>query len=191
MLVNTFGEELKPNKNYNNGKIKGVYAMWDEVQEIVYIGVSKDVAKRKSNHKSKVKKGTHTYEELNEAYRNKNLKFCVLEETYWDMEKGLEQFWIDYSEEFFEGFKLINKSKISNYDGKARNVSKLDQRGSKNGNCKYSEELISSIKEMIAKGYKNREIYELVKDSNMPKNYIAQIKSGYKWNSVKLGEELQ
>jgi len=188
MLVNTFGEKLKVDKNYNNGKIKGIYAMWDEVQEIVYIGVSKDCAKRKSNHKSKVKNGKHEYEELNLAYKNKNLKFCVLQETFCDLEKGLEQFWLDYSEEFFEGFRLINKSKISDYSGKKRKYYNTNQRGQNNGNAKLKNSEVREIKEMIVDGFRNREIE---KETGIKANYIAQIKNGYKWNSIKLSEEIE
>lgn len=167
--------------------IAGIYKIEDIKTGNVYVGkADKDngIKKRWSCHKSNLKAGRHTYNELQQAYDDNpdRIKWEILEENYGNEEELIqrEQYWIDYCKRI-DGWNVINRGKaIKKSKVKDTSKMKLAQTGENNGNCKYNKKIISNILWLKMNGYKAKEIEGFYKDIKIKNNYIYSI-GVYKW----------
>ncbi|NFN94915.1 endonuclease [Clostridium botulinum] len=167
-------------------KVVGIYGIEDVKKGNIYVGQSKDIAKRWSNHVSFMKKGEYRYTELQEAYTDdsKRIKFTILEECTVENLADREDFWIKHVQKI-DGWNLINKQKHGGASRTIRDTSKMKaaQTGMKNGNCRLSVEDVKEIKNLLNKGVK---IEELTKQYCVSPTHISNIKLGKRWSSVEV-----
>lgn len=170
-----------------SGIVSGIYKIEDIVNGYVYVGSANKksgIAKRWSNHCSKLKRGIHEYKKLQDSWNQNvnNIKWEILEECSDDVLEEREAWWMNYVQKV-DGWTLINKQKDPVRKSSVKDTSKMKdaQSGSRNGNKKYNEELIREIKIKMANGVSLEEISE---ETGISVNYLNQIKYGYKWSSV-------
>ncbi|NFH69058.1 endonuclease [Clostridium botulinum] len=167
-------------------KVVGIYGIEDVKTGNIYVGQSKDIAKRWSNHVSFMKKGEYRYTALQEAYSDdsKRIKFTILEECTVENLADREDFWIKHVQKV-DGWNLINKQKHGGATRTIRDTSKMKaaQTGMKNGNCRLSVEDVKEIKNLLNEGIK---IEELAKQYCVSPTHISNIKLGKRWSSVEV-----
>lgn len=176
--------------------ISGIYKIEDIKTGNIYIGsagMANGIAKRWSNHLSKLKSNVHIYVEFQTAFNEdpNRLKWEILEEcnftieTEKEMLEKREQFWINYCGKV-DGWKVINKRKKVIRGRKVKNTSNMQaaQKGDGNGNAtKFNENIIRVMKQEMLDGVSNEVLAEKY---NTTVGYIRAIGYGYKWKHVKL-----
>lgn len=167
-------------------KVVGIYGIEDIETGNFYIGQSKDIAKRWSNHTSHLKAGDYRYVELQEAYSedSKRIKFTILEECDADELYERESYYMEYVKKV-DGWNLINKQKHGGVTRTVKDTSNMcaAQSGSKNGNARLKESDVKEIKKMLADGVKVKDIAEKYKVSY---TLVNNIKLGNRWSSVEV-----
>lgn len=167
-------------------KVTGIYGIEDVKTGNIYVGHSKDIAKRWSNHSSFLKDGVHRYKELQEAYNLdcKRIKYTILEECTKEMLKEREDFWIKYADNI-DGWHVINKQKNGGASKSVKDTSNMSraQTGENNGNARLSVEDVKEIKKLLQKGVKKT---ELAKQYNVSFSLIHNISTGERWASVEI-----
>lgn len=165
----------------------GIYGIEDVKTGNLYLGsTQKSVGfkKRWSNHKSKIKNGTHTYRELNEAYAEdaNRIKYIIFEECSDAKLEERENWWVNHIKKI-DGWTVINKNKCTHRKGTdfRENMCKA-QRNELNGNSKYSRDQILKILELVLLQGVNRK--QVAKEFGMSYNYLNNIISGNKWKSL-------
>jgi len=169
-----------------SGIVSGIYKLENELGD-VYVGSANSkngIAKRWSNHLSRLRKNNHLYSELQESWNRdvNNIKFEILEECNDEMLEEREDWWFKHVQRI-DGWKLINKQKKPARRSPVKDKEKMvkAQTGESNGNCKYSAELIRDVKIKMAKGVS---LEDLHKETGIGVNYLYLIREGYKWASV-------
>ncbi len=173
--------------------ICGIYKIENELGE-VYVGSANEksgIAKRWSNHLSKLRQGKHKYHQLQNSWNQNvnNLKWEILEECCGNISKeelaSREKWWIDYCNKI-DGWTVINKqqNKITRRTqvSDITNMS-LAQRGNNNPNARLTEEDVIKIKAIL----RNGSTYEQVADLfGVSESHIRNIDNGLKWKHVKV-----
>lgn len=165
-------------------KVTGIYGIEDIETGNIYVGQSKDIAKRWSNHASFMKNNEYRYKELQEAYNEdcKRIKYTILEECKVSELKELEDFWIKHIQRV-DGWNLINKQKHGGATKSFKDTSKMKEKqtGELNGNARLTKEDILEIKKMLADNVKQSVIAQKFGISD---THIYNIKNGLRWASV-------
>lgn len=161
-------------------KYVGIYMITNTLTNEIYIGGSTDIKHRWSNHLSRIRKGTHTYACFN---NEKNVKFEILQEcSSADELQEREEFWMGYMSSLFT---VVNKSKagrvpLNSKESKA--IKSKCQQGSKNGNCRLSEQDIFVIKQLCHDGdYTQVKVAEMF---GVSPTHVSNIVHGKKWGSL-------
>lgn len=167
-------------------KVVGIYGVEDVKTGNIYIGHSRDIGKRWSNHASKFKDNKYLYKKLQNAYNEdcKRIKYTILEECKKSELKEKEDFWMKYIQKI-DGWTLIN---IQQHGGASKTVKdtskmKIAQTGESNGHCtKLDEEKVRQIKIYQKNGtYKDKEIAKMF---NISLSLVNNIRHGNRWASV-------
>ncbi|MDT8719002.1 GIY-YIG nuclease family protein [Clostridium sp. 19966] len=167
-------------------KTSGIYLIEDIETGNVYVGQSKDIARRWSTHSANIKSGKHDYKELVEAYAqdSKRIKYSILEECPPDKLKEREDWWIKYIEKIDE-WHIINKQRHGGASKTVRDTGNMckAQTGESNGHCtKLNKEKVIEIKKLMAEGeYTDK---HLAKMYNVSISLINSIRKGTRWASV-------
>ncbi|NMM65481.1 GIY-YIG nuclease family protein [Clostridium sp. P21] len=169
-------------------KVVGIYGVEDVSTGNIYVGQSKDIAKRWSNHAAFLKNNKHIYKELQNAYNLdcKRIKYTILEECNKNEIKEREDFWIKYVDKI-DGWTLINKQKHGGASKTVKDTSKMKtaQTGENNGHAvKLNAKKVKEIK-MYQKNntYKDEELAELY---SVSLTHIRNIRYGERWASVQI-----
>jgi|GEM_PF-2049387 len=180
-------------KNNNGKEVCGIYKIQNKHGD-VYIGSSNKIYKRWSNHLAKLRAGSYTYPQFQNSWNedNNNLTFEIIQVLASDTNNNilsmLEKWYIDYYNDV-DCKNVINKQQDKttrrNPSENTDNFKKA-QTGERNGNAKYSRELIVSVKEKIRDGVKPIDISE---ETGISIHYIYSIKNGRKWSSVTIFSE--
>lgn len=167
-------------------KVVGIYAIEDVKTGNIYVGQSKNIAKRWSNHTAHLKAGDYRYKEIQEAYSDNvsRVKFFIFEECLLEELKEREGYYMQYVQKV-EGWTLINKQKFGGATRTVKDTSKMQkaQQGAKNGNARLTAGDVINIKKMIAEGIKLKDIAEKYKVSQ---TLISNIKNGSRWGSLEV-----
>ncbi|WPC42936.1 GIY-YIG nuclease family protein [Clostridium sp. JS66] len=167
-------------------KVIGIYGIEDVETGDIYIGHSKDIAKRWSNHAAFLKNNEYRYKELQSAYNLdcKRIKYTILEECKISELKELEDWWIKYADNI-DGWNVINKQK---HGGESKTVSdtsnmQIAQTGENNGHCtKLNANKVRQIKVYQKNNTYNDE--ELSIMYNVSLTHINNIRNGKRWASI-------
>ena len=94
-------------------KICGVYKITNIVNGKIYIGSSKDIKSRWSQHKTQLREGSHGNSYLQNAwnkYCEENFKFEIIEECDPDMQFEKEQYYLDLFSPFDNnGYNIVRR----------------------------------------------------------------------------------
>ncbi|CUU45456.1 GIY-YIG nuclease family protein [Clostridium beijerinckii] len=168
-------------------KVVGIYLIEDVITGNCYIGQSKDIAKRWSNHASLMKQGNYRYKELQEAYNAdcKRIRYTILEECTESELQEKEDYYIKYVQKV-DGWNLINKQKHGGATKSFNDTSKMKEKqtGELNGNARLTTKDVKEIKHMLADGVKQSLIAGKFGVSN---TLIYNISKGKRWASVSIG----
>lgn len=172
-------------------RIDGVYLIKNNITLRVRVGSAKDVPKRFSNYKSRLKigEGNKLMQEDYNEYGHQSFEFILLEECavkeLFEREK--------YYQELYADCASYNVNKVRNTDKKIRRGkeaknykekrSKITS-GENNGNCtKLKVEDVKEIKRMLLDGVKQSKIAE---EYGVSGTLIYNIKLGNRWASVEI-----
>lgn len=173
-------------------KVSGIYGIEDVKTGNLYVGHSKDIAKRWSNHASNFKDNKHLYKKLQNAYNDdcKRIKYTILEECKSELLKSREDFWMKYIQKI-DGWTLINIQQHGGATKTVKDTTKMctAQTGESNGHCtKLNKEKVKQIKI-----YQKNNTYsddELANIYNVSLTHIINIRKGKRWGSVKINEKV-
>lgn len=180
--------------------IAGVYAIGTKEGKVLYIGSSIECNDALSRHLYNLKRNYYADSNkrpLQEAYDREDLVFKIIHESAHadevrnmtlqqkeDLQKALgvlEEFHIGLNNTVCNKMRKIAKWSTSPTPETTLKRKKANT-GSKNPNVKYDEELVANIMFLKEKGFKPREIVEMLleHDIEVHNNYISQI-GVYKW----------
>ena len=176
-------------------KIVGIYSIKCIATGKVYVGSSKDIARRWSCHLSMLRNGKHTNKELQKdfiTYGIDRFSFRIKDEC---LQKDLYERELFYFSRY-EHEQLYNCKGIRNTHKKIRRGREaakyreswsVKNMGESNPHCtKFNVELIKEIKRLIKSGVN---IQEIAKQYNTTRGYIYAIASGRRWASVNIEED--
>lgn len=163
------------------GKICGIYGITNSKENEIYVGSSKDIARRWSSHMSKLKSGTHRYTQLKDAFNENvnNLKWEIISECSLELLEEQEIYFVDYFKNLL-GINVINKMrKIKRCRPVADTTNmKKAQSGQNNGNAKLNDVDVLRIKQLLNDGVK---VKDIAKEYNISLAPIYNIKNGKTW----------
>ncbi len=137
--------------------ISGIYKIEDFETGAVYVGSSKNIKKRWSNHLAKLRTDKHSYTEFQDAWNidNNRIKFEILEECNADNLESMENYFIGYCSAI-DGWTIINKRIIAKRAKPVADTSNMvkAQTGSNNGHCTLSDEEVAEIRKALSEGVK-------------------------------------
>ncbi len=169
-------------------KVIGIYGIEDVETGNIYVGQSKDIAKRWSNHAALLKNNKYRYKELQDVYNLdcKRIKYTILEECNKDEIKEREDFWIKYIDKI-DGWNVINKQKNGGASKYVKDTTKMKaaQTGENNGHAvKLNKEKVREIKLYQNNNtYKDEELSEMY---NVSLTHIRNIRDEKRWASVQV-----
>jgi group I intron endonuclease len=170
-------------------KISGIYAITNEVSNRAYIGSSKDVLGRWSNHKSNLKNNKHKNKLLQNDYNNQSINdftYTFLEECLQRDLPTKEKLWKDnYKDNIYNVRDIVSTHKQIRRGREAKafkeKFSVLNQ-GEKNPNCsKFNETSIKEVRRLLVDG---EPLEEIAARYHTTVGYIYQIKNKRKWKHV-------
>nr|WP_197498907.1 GIY-YIG nuclease family protein [Mycobacterium sp. E3298] len=180
----------------------GIYLIQNEINNKKYVGSSRDISKRKSNHVKRLNENIHDNAHLQLAwnkYGEENFTFRVLEYVY-DIHGMVEreQYWIDKYEclDNNKGYNLTNAVPYRRPDGFAEQyrskkfklksdrkkpVLKLEKKRKRRESILISERDAHDIKIRINNG---ESLVSIAKIYNINENRVSQIKYGEIFDNV-------
>lgn len=175
-------------------KIIGIYEIKNVSTGKSYLGSSKDINRRWSNHISTMRKGNHKCKEMQMDYDKfgiNSFKFtvvvtCLVSELYIKEKYYLESF---EPEELYnvKGIRKTTKKirrgrESAAYTAKYRKLFS----GENNPMCKkLNVEKVIDIKQMLLDGVS---VDDIAQKYDISKGYVFNIKNGSRWESVQIGE---
>lgn len=174
------------------GGIYAIIAVTDEGNDDLYyvgsVNQNTGFKKRWSNHLTKLRKKTHTYPQLTEAFHKGNVRFEILIQCADELLEDLERF---YTKKFFknmDGVKVINKTnrfkRVNKYNKETIKKLREKQKWENNGNNRLTEQQAAEIKWLaLYSNYKQREIAK--KYGLNSTGFVSEIKNNKKWVGLK------
>lgn len=165
-------------------KTSGIYGIENVKTGEIYVGHSKDIAKRWSTHSTNLKNGTHYYKELQDGYNKNpsNIKYFIFTTCKESELTEQEDYYIKYVMKV-DGWKLINKQKHGGGSKTVKDTSNMKkaQTGENNGNARLKDEEVKEIKSMLKNGEKQTNI---AKKFHVSDTAIYNIKKGNRWSKI-------
>jgi group I intron endonuclease len=174
----------------------GIYAIRSKANEKIYIGKSKNIAKRWPYHRKDLKLNKHKNRYLQNdwnAFGEDNFEVLTIEECSIDDLRNKEDYWIKYYKNLDIAYNIDNvfsrapeiNEKVSNtlrgrkHDPKVvekRNKSLIGKNaGERHYKSKLTDEQVQEIKGLLNQGYTGKELSKLY---NVSGNVISGIKHG-------------
>lgn len=163
-------------------KIIGVYKITNMINNLCYIGISKDIYNRWKGHKHyylKHKEDKNHHNKLYNAmklYGIDNFKFEIIEilETL-DIKllKDKEKYWINYYDSYNNGYNLTIGGDIGGFD----------RNGENHPNHKLTIEDVIDIRTRYNNHERRKEVYELYKNKIKEKGFI-NVWQGCTWKDI-------
>lgn len=155
----------------------GIYALFNEKNNEVYLGSAKNIANRWSTHKSQIISNKHKY------FNNiEDVKFVILEEISDDDERyETEERYIEFLQR--QDYKIVNKQKIVNSRKTPNNTENMSiaQSGGNNGNARLTDKDVRKIRKRYDDG---EELFDIAFDYEISISHTLGIGNGTKWSSV-------
>jgi group I intron endonuclease len=174
-------------------KISGIYLIKNIKNDMVYVGSSKDVYGRWTNHKSLLKQNKHGNKNLQDDFIKYGIDCFTYELVEECLQRDLPIKEREYKDRY--GINVYNENNILSTHKQIRRgreakifkekYSKLMQ-GENNPNCtKFNEASIREVKLSILRG----EPLDIIAERyNTTVGYISSIKLGYKWKHVQVND---
>jgi group I intron endonuclease len=162
--------------------MKGIYVIICEPENKLYIGSSKNIKRRWSEHKRELNKGVHrnTFLQIDwDCYGDESFNFKVIEET--DNLIIRERFWTDYYKDNYNIVKNAwNPMREKKYVDKM-----MKTKRDKGQNLTFAQKLNESdVKEIIKRINAGESDISIAKDYNVLRGSIWSIKTGNTWNHL-------
>ena len=163
-------------------EIIGVYKITNKINNLCYIGISKNINKRWKDHKKYYLKHVETKNNHNKLYNAmklygiNNFSFEIIEsfETL-DLQKlkDREIYWISYYDSYNNGYNLTIGGDIGGFD----------RNGEKHPNSKLSLEDVIDIRTRYNNKERRKEVYELYKHKISESGFV-KIWQGGTWKDI-------
>lgn len=160
--------------NIKDLKVSGIYSIKSTINDRVYIGSSKNIRKRCSQHKSAIKydKCNVKFKEFCKLYGKDNFKFEVLQLCDRKRLQTMEQLHIDVYKAYLEGFNVLPRAYSFSY---------YKRLGSKNSSHKLNESDVLLIKKALSYGYSTKHLYKF---TDVSESTIKSIKLNNTWVQI-------
>jgi group I intron endonuclease len=162
--------------------MQGIYKISCTQDSRVYIGSSKDIKRRWSEHRKDLNKGNHRNHKLQidwDAYGDESFIFEILEETEDLITR--EQFYLDKIVNSCYNISLKVTNPMSNPAVVIKQQNSLNLNGSKRGRQKLNEEQVYEIVALLKQKYTHSYV---AKKFNVSTGLIQGIVRGDNWKSV-------
>lgn len=173
-------------------KISGIYKITNKLNNKIYIGQSKWIKTRLTEHRNDLRNNKHQNQHLQNAwnkYKGENFKFEILEECSIDELDDKEIYWIKYYDSCnrsmgynIESGGFLNKEVTTETRKKLSDINKLNGlKGEQCHSAKYTNEQILNAKKLICD---NIDLLEISKTTSITMRDIHRIKNLETWKSV-------
>ena len=150
----------------------GIYALYWEEQDLIYIGQSQDIEKRFRDHLSSLRLNKHTNYRVQNAFKLYGVPvLIVIERAKLEELNKLEVFWTKEFNTLTTGLNIIDGGIGTGF-------------GPNNNNSKYTRlEILKLFRHLYLKSYKHLSLLEISKRLNIGIDTIELIKARYrhKW----------